>query len=199
MRHPSAPLLSAALAAAALAGCDQPFLSARVEIPEIRIVEPAQEFPAAASVDPSHACSLLQATTGRSCAAVTVGYDIGGEVPGFEERGVTVDLRLTDLALHLTAGGVSDLRGVTRAEVDLRDPGTGAVTRIASYVRPPGSTPTSIAVGGASNVDLSPYLQSGKLDAHVEVEMDPVFLPSGFTAAIEAAFSAVVTVDYRSL
>ena len=56
-----------------------------------------------------------QAETGRTCAAVTAGYDIGGEVPGFDEPGVTVDLRLTRLALHLSAGGVSDLRGVSRA------------------------------------------------------------------------------------
>lgn len=198
MRHRSALLLTAALAAATLVGCDQPFLSARVEIPEIRILEPAKEFPAT-SFDPASACSILQAATGRTCAAVTAGYDIGGEVPGFDEPGVTVDLRLTDVAIHLTAGGVSDLRGVTRAEVDLRNPATGGVTKIASYVRPPGATPTSIAVSGVSNVDLSPYLHSGKLDARVEVEMDPVFLPSGFTAAIEAGFSAVITVDYRSL
>lgn len=199
MPHPSTPLLAAALAAAAtLAGCGQPFLSARVEIPEIRIVQSAQEFPAA-SIDPSYACSVLQAETGRTCAAVTAGYDIGGEVPGFDEPGVTVDLRLTRLALHLSAGGVSDLRGVSRAQVHLRDPATGGVTKIASYVRPPGATPTSIAVSGASNLDLSPYLRSGNLDARVEVEMDPVFLPSGFAAQIEAAFSAVVTVDYRSM
>jgi hypothetical protein len=196
MRH--APLLAVALLAA-LAGCDQPFLSARVEIPEVRIVEPSKEFPAA-SVDPAFACSYLVALTGRSCAAQTASYDIGGEVPGVNEKGVKVDLRLTDVALHLAAGGVSNLGGVTRAEVNLRDPVTGAPTRVASYVRPSsGPAPTSIAVSGASNLDLSHWLQSGKLGAQVEVEMDPLMLPSGFTASIEAGFSVVVTVDYGSL
>lgn len=193
MRHAPALLLLAA----ALAGCDQPFLSARVEIPEIRIVEPDKVFPAAA-IDPASACSALVALTGTSCSAVTASYDIGAEVPGVNEKGVTVDLRLTDVALHLTAGGASNLAGVTRAEVDLRD-ASGGVVKVASYVRPDGAAPTTIAVSGASNLDLSPYLQAGKLDARVEVEMDPSLLPSGFTASIEAGFSAVVTVDYRSL
>jgi hypothetical protein len=198
MRHAPAPQLAAALAAAAvLAGCDQPFLSARVEIPEVRIVEPAKTFPAAA-IDPAAACSTLVALTGRTCAAQTASYDLGGEVPGLSEKGVKVDLRLTDVALHLAAGGASNLGGVTRAEVDLRD-ASGGVTRVASYVRPPGATPTSIAVSGSSNLELSPYLQDGKLDARVEVEMDPLMLPSGFTASIEAGFSVIVTVDYRSL
>jgi hypothetical protein len=197
MRHARASLLAAA-ALAALAGCDQPFLSARIEIPEVRIVEPAKTFPAVV-VDPSFACSYLQAYTGRTCSAQDVSYDVGGEVPGMKEKGVTTDLRLTDVALHLTAGGVSDLAGVTRAEVDLRDPATGAPVKVASYVKPSGAAPTSIAVSGASNLDLSPWLDAGKLAARVEVEMDPAMLPSGFTASIEAGFSVVITVDYQAL
>jgi hypothetical protein len=198
MRHAQAPLLAAALCAAAvLAGCDQPFLSARVEIPEVRIVEPGKVFPAFYA-DPQYACSVLVAATGRACAAQTASYDLGGEVPMMNERGVKVDLRLTDVALHLTAGGVSNLGGVTRAQVDLRD-ASGGATKVASYVRPPGALPTAITVSGASDLDLSPYLQGGKLDARVEVEMDPTMLPSGFTAAIEAGFSVIITVDYRSL
>jgi hypothetical protein len=197
MRQTPAPLLAAALAVAALAGCDQPFLSARVEIPEVRIVEPAKEFPAFYA-DPTFACSALVAATGRACTAQTASYDLGGEVPGLNEKGVKVDLRLTDVALHLAAGGASNLGGVTRAEVNLRD-ASGGLTRVASYVRPPGASPTSIAVSGSSNLDLSPYLQGGKLDARVEVEMDPTMLPSGFTASIEAGFSVIVTADYRSI
>lgn len=196
MRH--APALLAVASLAALAGCDQPFLSARIEVPEVRIVSPDQVFPAA-TVDPAYACSVLQAATGTTCSAVTVNYDLGAEVPGVNEKGVTVDLRLTDVALHLAAGGASNLGGVTRAEVDLRDP-SGRLTPVASYVRPTsGPAPTTIAVSGASNLDLSSYLQGGKLDARVEVEMDPLMLPSGFTASIEAGFSVVATVDYRSL
>lgn len=197
MRLAHAPLLAAV--AVALAGCDQPFLSARVEVPEVRIVEPAREFPAM-SVDPAYACSVLTALTGRSCAAQHVTYDVGGEVPGMKERGVKTDLRLTDVALHLTSAGVADLGGVTRVEVDLRHPVTGVPTKVASYARPAtGAAPTTISVSGASNLDLSPWLSSGKLDAQVEVEMDPVSLPSGFTAAIEAGFSVVITVDYKAL
>lgn len=193
MRHAPALLL----AVAALAGCDQPFLSARLELPEIRIVEPDRSFPAL-GVDPASACSALVAATGTTCAAVSTSFDVGAEVPGVNEQGVTVDLRLTDVALRLTAGGASDLGGVTRVEVDLRD-ASGALTKVASYVRPAGAAPTTIAVTGASDLDLSPYLRAGVLDARVEVEMDPTQLPSGFTASVEAGFSAVVTASYRSL
>lgn len=196
MRHASAILLAAA---ALLAGCGQPFLSAQVEIPEIRILEPGKVFPPAsvAGLDPSAACTFLAAVAPQyGCAGASASYDLGAEVPVVSEKGVTVDLRLTDLALHLEAGTASDLRGVLRAQVDVRDPATGAFTKVASYVRPPGATPTTIAVSGSSNLDLSGYLSSGKIDARVEVEMDPVFLPSGFSAALEAGFSLVATLRY---
>lgn len=193
MRHAPATLLAAAL----LAGCGQPMLSAQIEIPSIRIVQAPKVFPGA-SIDPSTACSFVTPTP-PSCVAASMAYDIGAEVPMLTDRGVKVDLRLTDVALGLAAGAASDLRGVTRAEVDLRDPGTGGFVRVASYVRPaPTASPTSISVSGASNLDLAAFLQGGALDARIAVEVDPMVLPSGFTATLEAGFSLVVTVDYSA-
>lgn len=190
MRHAPAPLLAAALVATAgLAACGQPFLSARVEIPEIRIVQPPEEFPPV-SIDPTAACSILQAA---NCSGQTFSFDIGDEL---DEEGVATDLRLTYLALHLTGG---DARGIRRAEVDLMDPDTGVTTVVASYVRGSAAGPLTEVVARTANEDLSRFLTAGKLDARVEVLMDPVFLPTGFTASLEAAFSVKVTVDYRKL
>jgi hypothetical protein len=194
MRQPHAALLAATL----LAGCGQPLFSARVEISEIRITEPTKEFPPAA-FDPTSACSFL-APLPPNCVATSVAYDIGAELPVVNRKGVTLDLRLTDVALRLAAGAASDLRGVLRAEVDLRDPVSGDFTKVAGYVRPsPTAAPTTIAVSGSSNLDLARYLEAGALDARVAVEMDPFFLPSGFTADLEAGFSLVVTLDYTSV
>lgn len=214
MRH--APLLAVALAAA-LAGCDQPFLSAQIEVPEVRIAGAATEFPST-NIDPAYACSVLRAVTGHNCSGVNRSYDVGGNVPAINEKGVSADLRLTDVMLHVSsASAAAHLGGITRAQVSLIG-GDGGLTRVASFVRPcdypvptdptfvptvncqqMGYRPTTIRSSGASNVNLAPFLQSGKLDARVEVEMDPMLLPSGFTATVEAGFSAIVTVDYKSV
>lgn len=190
MRHAPSTLLAAAL----LAGCGQPLLSAQVEIPELRIATPPQDFPAA-SADPAYACSILAALPVNACAGVTSAYDLGAEVPVLEEKGVKAELRLTDVALRLAAGGISDLRGIARAEVAVRSP-SGSFTKVAGYVRPAGAAPTTLVVSGRSNLDLAAYLRSGSIDTRIEVEMEPAFLPTGFTASVEAGFSLVVTLDY---
>jgi hypothetical protein len=223
MRH--APLLAAAVAAAALAACDQPFLSARIEVPEVRIAGAETEFPTT-NIDPTYACSVIRAITGHNCSGVNRSYDVGGNVPAINQKGVGADLRLTDVVLHVSsASAAAHLGGITRAQVSLIG-GDGGLTRVASFVRPceypdPASVstlvptvdptsvhtvscaqiayrPTTIRSSGAANVNLAPFLQSGKLDARVEVEMDPLLLPSGFTATVEAGFSAIVTLDYKS-
>jgi hypothetical protein len=191
MRH--APLAAAAalLLAAGLAACGQPFLSARIEVPRIRIVQPPTEFPAL-PVDPNLVCAIVQ-TPG--CTAQTFSFDIGSEL---DQKGVTTDLRLTALSLHFTRG---DARGVRLAEVALLDPQAGTTTLVARYARPvpvPAGRMTDVVMT-TSGADLSPFLRSGTLDARVEVALDPVYLPTGFAASVDATFSAKVTVDYREL
>jgi len=197
MRHAHAAVL---LAAAVLAGCGQPLLSAQLEIPEIRITQPAQRFPAAAP-DPSYLCEIVAA----NCVKTDVSYDLGAEVPVFGEEGITFDLRLTDVALHLvadpdplsTATTPANLAGVESVKVMTRPPGsTAAWTIVAAYSKTPGASPTAIAVSGESNIDLGPYLSGGKLDARVEVIYDLANPTPDFFADIEAGFSLVVTLDY---
>ena len=191
MRPAPAAALAVALPAALLAGCGQPLLSMQLEVPEIRITSPGHEFPATAHAHPTDYCEW--ATPG--CVFRDIQYDIGAEVPTLEEKGVALDLRLTDVALHLVSG-TSDLRGVLSAEVKIQDPVTGDWILVASYAKPPGATPTDIYVSGNSNIELAPYLSSGKIGARVEVSYDAKWPPGAFTADVEAGFSLVVTVSY---
>ncbi len=189
MRHALAA--AALLSAAGLAACGQPFLSAQVEVPRIRIVQKPTDFPAI-PVDPNLVCAIIK-TPG--CTAQTFSFDIGSEL---DQKGVTTDLRLTALSLHFTRG---DARGVRHAEVDLLDPQSGTTTLIARYDRPvpvPAARMSDVVMA-VSAADLSPFLRSGTLDARVEVSLDPVYLPTGFAASVDATFSAKVTVDYREL
>jgi hypothetical protein len=194
------PIPAVLAAAALLAGCGQPLLSAQLEVPEIRITQAAKRFPAAA---PALSDLCDGATFG--CVKTDLAYDLGAEVPVFDEPGIDFDLRLTDVALHLvadpdplsTATTPADLSGVEAVRVMIRPPGsTGAWTIVAAYARPPGATPTAIAVSGNSNIDLGPYVAAGKLDARVEVSYDLAVPPPDFFADVEAAFSLVVTLKY---
>jgi hypothetical protein len=189
MRHARAAVLAAAL----LAGCGQPLLSARLEIPELRMTSPAQAFPDAALAAPADFCS---GTAG--CLFTDAEYDLGAEVPVLGEDGVTVDLRLTDVALRLSAPSGS-LDGIESVKVTLVDPGSGATTVVASYVKPPGATPADIRVSGNSNLELGPFLDDGRIDLRVEVTYDLGSPPGAFTADVEAGFSLVVTVRYGDL
>lgn len=188
MRHAHAAALAAI---ALLAGCDQPLLTMQLEVPEIRITAPGQDFPTTGSADPADYC----AATTPDCVFDQIQYDIGAEVPVLTEKGVSFDLRLTDVGLHLVSG-TSDLSGVLEVQVKIQDPVTGDWIVVASYAKPPGATPTEISVSGNSNIELAPYLTSGKIGARVDVSYDLSSPPGAFTADVQAGFSLVVTLNY---
>lgn len=194
MRH----LLPALAAAALLTGCGRPLLSAQIEVPDIRIVQPAQQFPMAAA-GLENLCDEIGAPP--DCLQVDVGYDLGAELPVFDEEGVTVDLRLTDVSLRLTVDpqnptttGAADLSGIESVRIIIQVPG-GAWVEVASYEKGVGAGQTSVEVSGKSNLDLSPFLAGGKLGFRVELRFNVP--PPTFWADVEAGFSFVATVDYR--
>jgi hypothetical protein len=194
------PALFAA-AALLLAGCDQPLLSAQLEVPELRITTEPQAFDTTLPVDPTLACSFLPAPESDNCVLKQLTYDVGAEVPVLSEKGVTFDLRMTDVAFHLAAGPASSLAGVRKAKVEVRDPVTGSYVPLASYDAGTLSTTAAVkdvAIVGNSSQDMSPYLTAGKIDLRTDVFFDPSVLPTGFNARVEAGFSLVVTVDYGS-
>jgi len=187
MRHAHFAVAAAAL----LAGCGQPLLSMQLDVPEIRIVSPGKDFPATGAADLSFLCDGLN----QDCVFSDAEYDIGEQLPVLNENGVDFDLRLTGVALCFASGDASDLSGISSALVKIQDPGTGLWTVVASYTRPPGATPMQISVSGNSNLELAPYLSSGKLQARIELSFGSP-PPGAFTASIEARFSLVVTVSY---
>ncbi len=191
MRRARAALLAAA---ALLSGCGQPLLSMQLDVPEVRITSPGHDFPATNA--PFDSSVVLCEPTSTDCVVSDAEYDIGEQVPVLSERGVDVDLRLTDVALHLVPGPGGDLSGILEVLVELQDPASGGWTVVASYTKPSHAPPSDISVAGNSNLQLAPYLASGKLLARVEVSLDLAAPQPGFTANVEAGFSLVVTVSY---
>jgi hypothetical protein len=192
MRHALAAL------ALALAACDGPLLFAELSIPEIRVTLPGQSFPASDTTIPANFCDPTAPQSFPPCIALTLDYDLGGNVPVLTEQNVTYDLRLTDVAIALSATEVGkDLSGVRLVTIrvldDPLDPTAGVV--VASYVRPPGPVaPTAIAITGNANLDLGPYLEVGRLPVRVEVVLDagtPAFL-----ADVQVGFSLEVKLDW---
>jgi hypothetical protein len=188
-----------------LAACDD-LLSADLQIPSIEVTLPGQEFPESDTGAPEYRCDPSAPQSFPPCLALNLDYDLGGQVPVLDERGVTYDLRLTDVALTLSAtqtvSGDKDLSGVAQATIRVLDdpalPGPGAV--LATYVRPPITGPVSaFTVSGNANLGLGPYLEAGRLPIRVELLIDSVTPTPAFTADVRAGFSLEVSLDYDAL
>jgi len=191
MRRRILPLAASAALCAPLAGCDRPLLYAELVIPEIRISLPQQVFPASTGAPPETWCT----PTDPTCLVKEVEYDFADAIPLIGEKGVTVDLRMTEIAMTLDAGtaDLGSVESVTIRIVSPDDPGDTVV--VASYVRTE-PNPTTITVSGNANIDLGPYLSGSKFVARAEM----VYASStpAFTADVSARFSLVLTVDYGS-
>ncbi len=196
---PTVLLAPLALGAVVLSGCGGPFLFAELQVPSIRATMPQQSFPASDTGNPADWCSAVQ--TDPPCIQTSIDYDLGGMVPILNDPSVTYDLRLTEVAVTLSATEAGkDLSGVKLASIsvltDPADPASSVV--IATYVRPQGTVaPTTIAVSGNSNLDLGPYLRGGILRVHAELVIDkptPAFL-----ADITSGLSLEVKLDWGSL
>ncbi len=201
MRRAPLALLAAVLATAVLAGCDGPLLFAELQVPSLHATLPRQQFPASDTTDPANWCAAVQ-DPAAPCVQKTLDYDIGGMVPLLTDPSVTYDLRLTDVAIYLSAAQAgTNLAGVRSAAItvltDPADPGSAIL--VASYVRPPGTTQvtTSIGVTGNSNVDLGPYLRGGALRVRAELVIDNP--TPAFDADVAAGFSLEVKLDWGSL
>jgi hypothetical protein len=198
--HRAPAALLAALLLAALPACDGPLLFAELSVPSLRATLPSQSFPASDTTDPADWCAAMPSDP--PCIQMTIDYDLGGMVPILNEPGVTYDLRLTDVAIALSATEAGkDLGGIQRVTLgvltDPADPASAVI--VAAYVRPAagGAPPTAIAVTGNSNLDLGPYLRGGVMRVHVELVLDggtPAFL-----ADVTSGFSLEVQLDYGSL
>ncbi len=189
----------AAASLSLLAACEGPLLFLEIEIPEARVTLPSQSFPASDTSDTADWCDPSAPSNPLpSCVARTLDYDLGAEIPTLVEPGVTYDVRLTDVAITLSATETGDMGGIVSAVVrvldDPADPSAGTV--VASYTRSGTASPRSIAVSGNSSVDLGPFLNGGRLPIRVEIVFDN--LTPAFLADVEAGFSLVLKVDWGS-
>lgn len=190
-------LTAATLAAAslvALPGCG-PLLEAELELPEVRITLPSQDFPASPA-PPADWC----ASDRPECVATELMYELGAQVPIVNEPGVEYELWLKRAAIVLSASSAgTDLSGIRSAELRVLDPdgAPGAGTVVASYVADPAAPPpASITVEGDAGLDLSPFVRGGRLQARVELIYDPLQPTPAFAADVSAAFSLDVKVDW---
>jgi hypothetical protein len=191
MTRANAVLLSA-LAAVLLPGCG-PVLFAELDVPEVRITLPSQDFPASPAA-PGDWCF----PDTPSCVATELQYELATQVPIVDEPGVSYDLRLKRVAIVLSASSAgADLSGIRSAEVRVVDPAGGPGVVVASYAHDPAApAPTSIAVTGDPSLDLQPYVQSGNLTTRVEFVYDPAHPTPAFAADVSAAFALDVNVDW---
>jgi hypothetical protein len=201
MRHSRAA--AALLATALLAGCGRPLLSAQLEVPEVSITEPGQQFnqPFTNVLVPCSSPNLLPGC--RAEVEQDIPFDIGSEVPFLDgEEGVTVELRLTGMGLHFPAGSATGLHEI---RISLVGPGS-ATTLFASYTRPQGPPPTDVSLATDSSLNLADHLSEGVLALRVELTYDgdegiPVEpVPTGpVSVDVTTTFSVKATVDYLKM
>lgn len=188
MRHAllAAPLLLAA-------GCGGPLLFADLEIPEVQLTLPAQQFPASVAA-PSAWCD----PTTPSCVAADLTYDLGQQLDLRSRPATAYDIWLTSLVIALPATQGGDLGGVASAAVLVYPPGGGAPVEVAHYQRSAADpTPTSIALSTDAGLDLAPYLEAGLIRLRVELSYDQ--RTPAFEADVTADFRLKVQLDYGSL
>lgn len=195
MRHALAPVL---VAAALLAGCGRPLLSAQLEVPEARLTEPGQPFPQPFAV-PLDPCSVLPPGDCRMAVTNDVVFDLGEEVPFVDDEGVDLDLRATEMALHFGGGSSS---GLQQLRVHLL--AGGSTTLLAAYDRPAGSpAPADVVLGTNQDVNLASYLDAGVITLRVELVYDGADgVPSAggpLSVDVTVAFRVEATVDYTKL
>lgn len=185
-----------ALAALLLASaCGRPLLYAEVEVPDASVTVPQQVFPQITATD---ACTAAGSTPGNLCSQKIIEYDLGQDFRDLIEDAHTVELRLTELGIALSATDpLQDFSNVRRVRVLAEGADASTPTlELARYERDPSSVPTrDIAVRTRATVNLGAYVRAGFLAIRAELEVDPGGLPE-FTADVTGDFYLKVTIDW---
>jgi len=198
MRTPTLAARLLPLALLGLAACGKPLLYAEVEIPSAKVTLASQTFPSTASPAPADLCPAeVVVAPGNTCIQRTFGFDLGGDFRDLIKDSMDIELRLTRLGITLAATDpLGDFGSVEQVLVGVSDPG-GVLpgVDIATYRKSAANpTPSTIVVGGQSNVDLGTYLIGSQLQIYARLEFNRVI--DGFTADVLADFYAKVLVDY---
>jgi hypothetical protein len=187
----------AAFAALSLSACGKPLLYVEVEIPDVQVTIPAQDFPSTVNPPPINLCPPeVVVPAGTTCLQQSVTYDLGKDFTDLTKDAVEYELRLTDLAISLTAAsGIVDFGGVTEVRVGVQASASLPAVDLASYQRLASNpNPTSIAVRAQSNVDLGAYVQAGQVAIFTRMIFDQA-LPA-FTADVKGDFYLRAQVDW---
>lgn len=185
-----------ALAALLLAtGCGRPLLYAEVEIPSAAVTVPQQVFP---EINATDVCTAPGADPSSLCSQRVIEYDLGQDFRDLIADAHTVDLRLTQLGIALSATDpLQDFSNVQRVRIlaEGADPSTPTV-ELARYERDPAATSTrDISVRTRASVNLGGYVRAGFIAIRAELEVDPGGLPE-FTADVTGDFYLKVTIDW---
>jgi hypothetical protein len=178
-------------AALLLAGCDGPLLFAELEIPDIRITLPSQTFPGTSTALPQDWCAATP-----ECVEKELSFDLGAEVPVVTEPNVTYHLRLTSVAIVLSATSLgTPLGGIEAVQISVLDPQSGEGVVVASYEKTTES-PTEIRVAGNSSIELGRYIAAGALQVRVELTYDLSNPTPEFQADVETGFAFDAKLDW---
>lgn len=184
MRARSLPI-AALLLAPALIGCNGPVLFAELELPSVEVTLPQQTF----------------LGTTLTTQSTTFAFDVGANVPVVNEPNVELDLKLTRMTLVLDTANPSNPASFDNVEsvtiVAVAPAGSGLVDLdLVRYTKPAGASGiTRIEASGATDADLTPYLQAGRMD--VQASYTGTGLPTAdWTADVTAEFWMKVKLDY---
>jgi hypothetical protein len=205
--------LALAAAVALATGCSDPLLFAELEIPSVRVTIMGQSFPAT-SVGPDNQCTDSTGAVVANCIHQQFTYDLGSQVSILNDSGVTAEVRLSQLAIALSATCdpatqtccdpavqqcIDDFRNVKEVKLWIEPPtGSGLQpTVLAEYTWSAADpTPAAISVSGYSNVDLAAFLDAGVLTMAAEMKYDQG--TPDFVADVTGDFYLKVQLDYST-
>jgi hypothetical protein len=181
-----------------LAACGKPLLYAEVEIPSVVLQVPQQTFDVITSTD---FCTTPGTSPTNLCSQTVLKYDLGQDFRDLMKDATSLDLRLTELAIGLTAldpisNPLANFDNVAQVRVVAVGTAPLVALELARYTRDPAAPAgRNITVSARSTVNLGPYVQAGLIEIRAELEVDPGGLPA-FTADVTGDFYLKVMVDW---
>ena len=162
------------------AGCADPLFFAEVEEKQVCLTLTGQ------AIDGPPAGTVFPEMTGIWSGS----YDLGGQVPGLDQNGVTGTIRLDSFTITVASGG-ADLSGVRDARIIASAAGIPDATLL--QIDPARSDATHLVLTGGAGTNLFDYLSSGTLAYRVEIAGTP---PTGsWVADMQACMYAKLGVD----
>jgi hypothetical protein len=164
----------------AASGCGSPLLYAEIEEPRACITLHGQSFPGVPL-----GVSLQKALE----------FPLGSELPLVGEKDTASEIRLDEVTIIANASAAGDLDGIQEMAIKVVPPAGSSLPpeTLITYQRAanPGS---ALVAGGATGVDLAPYLDGGAV--HLEADVSGTLPGESWTADVKGCLYVKVTYDY---